>query len=187
MSMKKPDFPIPWEKALKGSKLAIENAERLANDAAVLKQNDRLESAYYVSLNAWEELGKAVLLFRHWKEKQDISEKQWHKIFRNHTIKRVAYTENFDALYPKSTPPMDMEEVLEKMKKVSKERGRYFDFERQIGLYVDWVGEWRSPSMIDRRFIDSFGSDYWINGVLLSSSHLKRVISESEKEQPSNH
>jgi len=182
--MKRSDFPIPWKDALEGSKLAIENAKRLGNDAAVLKQNGRLESAYYVSLNAWEELGKGVLLFRHWKQRQDIPEKQWHKIFRNHTIKRVAYVENFDVLYPKSTPPKDTEEVLGKMKKVSKEYGRYFDFEKQIALYVDWVGEWRSPSKLHRKLLDSaFGSDYWIDSTLLAAFHLKRVIIKSEEKQ----
>jgi len=186
--MAKLAFPIPWKDALEGSKLAIENAERLADDAAVLNQNGRLESAFQLGLSAWEELGKAVLLLRHWKERRAIKEEQWFEVLCNHRMKRVACTENLDILYPKSTPPKDTKEVLENMKKRSKEMRGYFDFERQMALYVDWVGKWRSPSTVDRRFIDSpVGSDYWVNNTRLLTSQLKRVISDAEKEQSSNH
>jgi len=185
--MRKSDFPIPWKGALEGSKRAVQNAERLTEDAGILGKNDRLESAFHLSLSAWEELGKAVL-FRHWKERQDIGENQWFEILRNHRMKRIACTENSDVLYPKSVPPKDTKEVLENMKKRSKEMREYFDFERQMALYVDWVGKWRSPSTVDRRLIGSLiGSDYWVDSTRLLASQLKRVISDAEKEQSSNH
>jgi len=185
--MKRSTFPIPWKDALEGCKLAIENAERLAYDSEVLMKNDRLECAFHLSLSAQEEFGKAVWLFRHWKERQDLKENQWFEILRNHRMKRIAYSEDSDILYPKSGPPKDMKEVFENMKKASEKMGKYFDFERQMALYVDWVGEWRSPTKIDRELFEfPFDPNFWISNVRLSAFHLSNLISESAKEQSSN-
>ena len=53
-------FPIPWQETLEGCRLSIENAERLAQDSQVLRADGRLQTAYSVSLDAWEEMGKAI-------------------------------------------------------------------------------------------------------------------------------
>jgi len=127
-------FPISWEEALEGSKLAVENAKRLAEDAELLRQNGRLQSAFSVSLSAWEELGKAALLFRYWKQEENISQKEWMKFLTNHRMKRAAYAQNLDILYPKSSPPVSKDDMLQKLREVMTESGKHFDLERDRGL-----------------------------------------------------
>jgi len=162
-------FPIPWTKALEGCRLAIENAERLAEDSQVLRQNDRFQSAYSVSLDAWEELGKAVLLFGYYQRKQDISVEDWHQVLRDHKSKRVAYVNSMDILYG-STPPKSVEQLKDDIKKAVEEWRKWFSLEREIGVHVDWIGaNWRSPCKIDKKWFTSipFDSEYWATSVRL--------------------
>jgi AbiV family abortive infection protein len=137
-------FPIPWTKALDGCRLSIENAKRLAEDAEILKQNGRRASAFALSLDAWEELGKAALLFVYFKQKQDISEREWLRVFCNHREKRAAYVESADILY-ESGVPKSVGQLKDDLSKIAKESSDWFDLEREVGVYVDWVGNWRSP------------------------------------------
>jgi AbiV family abortive infection protein len=167
-------FPIPWSEALEGCKLSIENAMRLAEDAQLLKDSGKDTSAFAASLNAWEELGKAVLLFRYWKLKQDITENEWFKILCDHRRKRVAYVESMDVLYG-SVPPKDIAHMKGDLTMKSKEWGELFDYERAVGVYVDWVGKWRSPSRI-AGFGYAFDSGYWISSVELGSMHIQELL-----------
>lgn len=82
-------FPIPWEDTLEGCRLSIENAERLAEDSQVLRASSRLQTAYSVSLDAWEELGKAVLLYRYYKAKEPVSKDDWYQILHDHKEART--------------------------------------------------------------------------------------------------
>lgn len=115
-------FPIPWTKALEGCRLAIENAERLAEDSRVLRRNDRLQSSYSVSLDAWEELGKTALLLRYYKQKENISREDWFEVLRDHKSKRVAYVHSMDILYG-STPPKSVKELKHDLEKATGEKG----------------------------------------------------------------
>jgi len=178
MMMDMAAFPIPWTEALEGVRLSVENAKRLAEDAQLLKDSGKAASAFAVSLNAWEELGKAVLLFMYWKQKQDISENDWFKVLCSHRRKRVAYVECMDLLYG-SAPPKEILQLKEGLTKKSKESGDWFDLEREIGVYVDWVGKWRSPSRIGKEAFEfPFDSGYWISSVELSSMHIQEILSK---------
>jgi AbiV family abortive infection protein len=173
-------FPIPWERALDGCRLAVENANRLAEDARLLRQNDRLQSAYSVSLDAWEELGKAVLLLRYWKQKQNISKADWSKVLRNHRMKRTVYVESGDILYPTSTPPKSVEQLKRDLEKIIQADGwrEWFDLERNIGVYVDWDEGWRSPCGIDKSAFCSLplDSEYWRRAVTAYCKHLRDIL-----------
>lgn len=179
-------FPITWMQALEGSRFSLENAKRLADDAQVLRQNQRFQSAFALSLTAWEEFGKAVLLFRYWKQKHNVDENEWFKVLRNHKMKRVAYVKNTDILYEKEgRPPKSVEDMRKQLEKASKEMAEHFNLEREIGVYVDWLGRWRSPSRLSTQLFSDFpfDSDYWISNVVLSASHLDNLIAEAEKVQ----
>jgi hypothetical protein len=56
----------------------------------------------------------------------------------------------------------------------------HFDVERQIGLYVDWVGKWRSPRKLPKELFSSFPSDldYWITSARLSALNVESLISD---------
>jgi AbiV family abortive infection protein len=177
-------FPIPWTKALEGCRLAIENAERLAKDSLVLRRNGRLQSAYSVSLDAWEELGKAVLLFRYYKHKEDISEKDWFEVLRDHKSKRVAYVNSMDILYG-SSPPKSVKQLKHDLEKTTEEKRwrDWFSLEREIRVHVDWVGlkehaHWQSPCKIDKRWFGSipFDSLYWTVSVRAQCKHFRDVL-----------
>jgi hypothetical protein len=73
-----------------------------------------------------------------------------------------------------------MKEMLEQLKKASTEWQRHFDVERQIGLYVDWVGKWRSPCKLPTGLFSSFpfDSDYWIASTRLSALNVESLISD---------
>jgi AbiV family abortive infection protein len=170
-------FLIPWTKALEGCRLSIENAKRLAEDAEFLKQNNRPASAFSLSINAWEELGKAVLLLRYHKQKQDISDRDWFRVLCNHRKKRAAYVNSMDILYPKSTPPKTVEQLKADLAKISVEWHEWFDLEREIGVYVDWATDWRSPCRIGKAAFEfPFDSDYWASSVRLCSAHLESIL-----------
>jgi AbiV family abortive infection protein len=169
-------FPIPWIETLDGCRLSVENAKRLAKDAQLLKENGKLASAFAISLNAWEELGKAVLLLRYWKQKQDISENDWFGVLCNHRKKRMAYVESMDILYGPA-PSKEFPQLKDELTKKSKEWGNWFDLEREVGVYVDWVGKWRSPSRIEKAAFEfPFDSGYWIAGVELISMHIQEIL-----------
>jgi hypothetical protein len=70
--------------------------------------------------------------------------------------------------------------ILEQLKKASTEWQRHFDVERQIGLYADWVGKWRSPCNLPKELFSSFpfDSDYWITSTRLSALNVKSLISD---------
>ncbi len=169
-------FPIAWNKALEGCKLAIDNAKRLADDAELLEQNGRLASAFAASINAWEELGKAVLLYRYWKEKRDISENEWTKIFCNHRRKRAAWVNSTDIVF-QSKPRKPIEKLKNDLTEASKEWGEWFNLEREVGVYVDWRRDWRSPCRISFQF--PFEPGYWIFCVRSSSMDLEEVLSQT--------
>jgi AbiV family abortive infection protein len=175
-------FPIPWTEALEGCRLAIDNAERLAEDSEVLRRNDRLQSAYSVSLDAWEELGKAIVLFRYYQQKKNISEGDWFQVLRDHKSKRVAYVKIMDSLYG-STPPMSIEQLKHEIKKVTEEKKwrKWFTLERQVGVHVDWVGaHWRSPCRIDKEWFGTFpfNSEYWAFSVKASCKFFRDKLRE---------
>jgi AbiV family abortive infection protein len=172
-------FPIPWAEALEGCKLSVENAKRLAEDARLLRDNGKLASAFSVSLSAWEELGKAVLLFRYWKAKQDISLRDWLGVICNHRRKQAAIVESMDILYA-SVPPKTIAQLKDNLEKNWKEWGEWFDLQRELGVYVDWVGAWRSPTRIEKTaFKFPFSSSYWIESVRALSVHVERILPDS--------
>jgi AbiV family abortive infection protein len=133
---------IPWDQLKKGIELSLENAARLKNDADLLFANRRVGSAVALWVAAWEEIGKAVLLLKHWKLRQDIKGHSWRRIFREHSPKQSACFENRDLLWGKNGDEYRSEE-MEKLR-VSL---RYT--KEVLGLYVNWVEEkktWFSPS-----------------------------------------
>jgi hypothetical protein len=64
---------IPWKETLEGAKLAVDNAERIAYDANSLSRAGRYQTAFSLSLLAWEETNKAGLLIRAYIERQGIT------------------------------------------------------------------------------------------------------------------
>jgi len=179
------EFPIPWKETLEGCRLSVENAERLAEDARILKRNNRAQSAYAIILDAWEELGKAVLLFRYFKQKEDISWKDWKKILRDHKHKRIAWAHSQDLLYGETLPKsvLQLKETFESA--ITQEDRNWFDLEREVGVYVDWLGpkeHWRSPCRMDSTWFNfPFTSDYWTPIVLAQCKHLRELIAKEEK------
>jgi len=177
-------FPIPWTEALEGCRLAIENAERLAEDSEVLRRNGRLQSAYSVSLDAWEELGKAALLFRYYQQEQNISSADWRHVLRDHKSKRVAYVKSMDVLYG-STPPKSVQQLKDDLKKTTEDKTwrKWFTLEREIGVHVDWKGaHWQSPCKIDKKWFTSvpFDSEYWAFSVKMSCKYFRDRLSQHQ-------
>jgi AbiV family abortive infection protein len=141
-------FPIPWQETLEGCRLSIENAERLAQDSQVLRADGRLQTAYSVSLDAWEEMGKAILLYRYYKTKEPVSQNDWYKILHDHKHKRVAWINSMDLLYG-TTPPKSITQLKPDLEKAIQEGDlkNWFNLEREVGVHVDWIGgkdRWRS-------------------------------------------
>jgi len=173
---------------LEGCRLAAENAERLAEDSRVLGRNNRVQSAYAVSLDAWEELGKAVLLFRYFKQKEDISLEDWRQILRDHKHKRVAWVHSMDLLYGEtpSKPVLQLKDALERA--INEEDwGKWFDLEREIGVYVDWLDlkeHWRSPCQIDKALFHAvpFDSEYWTVAAIFQCKHFREIIEGERRE-----
>jgi len=184
-------FPIPWEETLEGCRLSIENAERLVEDSQILKRNGRIQSAYSVSLDAWEELGKAILLYRYYKTKEPVSSDDWKRILRDHKRKRVAWVNSMDLLYG-TTIPKSVADLKQDLERTLHEEGSssWFNLERDVGVYVDWVGGehgWRSPCKIGYPWFESeawmrplFDSDYWAANTRLICDQLKETINRSE-------
>jgi AbiV family abortive infection protein len=182
-------FPIPWRKALEGCKLSIENAKRLAEDARLLKQNIRPQSALWVALAAWEELGKAVLLLRYYKQKENISKKDWFGVLRDHKSKRVAYVHSMDVLYG-SSPPKSVKQLKHDLEKFTEDKGwrDWFSLEREIGVHVDWVesihhgkhsaAHWQSPCKIGKEWFSllPLDSEYWRRAVTANCKHLESIL-----------
>jgi len=176
-------FPIPWQETLEGCRLSVENAERLADDSRVLRASGRLQSAYSVSLDAWEELGKAVLLYRYYKTREDVSDDDWNKILRNHMIKRVVWARSQDLLYGVG-PVMSIAQLKEALRNaVTREDPQFLKLERNIGVHVDWVaGEnpWQSPCKIDEKWFRAlpFDSSYWALATWGQVQHLRRILGQ---------
>jgi len=183
-------FPIPWQDTLQGCMLSIENAERLVEDAFFLNRNGRTQSAYCVSLDAWEELGKAILLYKHYKTKEPVSQQDWRHILLDHKHKHVAWMNNDDLLYGRS-PSKSVAELKDALEKTIKERDSLtFKLDRDIGAYVDWIGgdhRWRSPCKLEKPWFSSdqpmppvFDPDYWAISTHGICKHLRRLIGDSE-------
>ena len=176
-------FPIPWEEALEGCRLSIENAERLAEDSIILQRNGRLQSAYCISLDAWEELGKAVLLYRYYKTKQPITEGDWYQILRDHKRKRIAMGNSMDLF--EDGPQKSVNELKDSLATVLKEKRdrKWFALERGVGVHVDWVGgekPWESPCKVDEAWFRTvpLDSDYWARSTQSICKTLKRNIDD---------
>lgn len=182
-------FPIPWRKAKGGCKLSVENAKRLAEDARLLRQNSRPQSALWVALTAWEELGKAVLLLRYYKQKEDISRKDWFKVLRDHKSKRVAYVHSMDILFG-SSPPKSVKQLKHDLEKALEDKGwrEWFSIEREIGVHVDWIesvhhgkpigADWQSPCKIGKELFSSMplDSEYWRRAVTANCKRLESIL-----------
>jgi len=133
---------IPCGELKKGIELSLENAARLKNDADLLYANSRMSSAVPLWVAAWEEIGKAVLLLKHWKLRQDIKGRSWKRIFREHSAKQSACFENRDLLWGKNGDEYRSKE-MEKLR-ISLRYTR-----EVLGLYINWMEEkktWLSPS-----------------------------------------
>jgi AbiV family abortive infection protein len=185
-------FPIPWEETLEGCRLSIENAERLVEDSLVLRGSGRLQSAYSVSLDAWEELGKAILLYRFFSAKEPVLENDWKRILTDHKSKRVAFVNNVDLLYGPA-PTKSVTELKDSLKDALKERAdrSWFSLEREVGVYVDWVGgedRWRSPCRIDEWWFASipFDARYWANSAKAICRRLKELTKDSDAKATSS-
>jgi AbiV family abortive infection protein len=178
-------FPIPWQEALQGCRLSIENAERLAGDSQVLRKNGRLQSAYSVSLDAWEELGKAIVLYTYYKAQEPISRNDWERILTDHKHKRVAWVTSVDIVYG-TAPPKSVTKLKEDLEKhLTEDWRKWFKLERDVGVYVDWVGgkePWVSPCRIDKKWfsIIPFDSEYWATAVIAQCGHFRERL-------PTNH
>ena len=175
-------FPIPWQETLEGCRLSVENAERLADDSRVLRASGRLQSAYSVSLDAWEELGKAVLLYRYYKTKEDISCDDWNHFLRNHTIKRVVWAQSQDLLYGigEVKSIAQLKEAVKCAVETENSDG-FLKLERDVGVHVDWVGgesQWQSPCEIDETWFRAipFDSGYWALATWGQVQHLRRIL-----------
>ena len=81
-----------------------------------------------------------------------------------------------DILYG-SAPPKEIAQLKGDLTKKSTEWGRWFDLEREVVVYVDWVGKWRSPSRIGKAAFEfPFDSGYWIANVELSIMHIQDIL-----------
>jgi len=180
-------FPIPWEEALQGCRLSIENAERLAEDALLLNHSGRTQSAYAVSLDAWEELGKAIILYRYYTTKESISSIDWFDILRDHKHKRVAWVNSTDILYG-SRPPNSVAALKTDLEKSITEDNfqKWLTLERDVGAYVDWVGGkdgWRSLCHLQEPWFNSpppmppvFDAMYWASNTRLICHQLRDKV-----------
>jgi len=129
MNLKK-SSSIPWEKLGDGMKLSLENATRLMNDAELLLTNKRSASALPLLVMAWEEIGKAVLLLKNYKNRIDVEGATLKEIFRSHHAKQTAIIHNRDILGEKPyIQSIEMEKKLKASLRWTKET---------VGLYVDW-------------------------------------------------
>jgi AbiV family abortive infection protein len=142
-----PAIVVTWKEALDGAELACANARRLADDALFLHGQGRYETAFPISLLAWEETNKAGLLLKQHVQQEDISRSRFDKIFRDHEKKLRAYSEYENALHAPSTTlarkaPMWDAATIQAVKQLQLEKLRY-------GLYVDFIEKdrrWTSPS-----------------------------------------
>ena len=167
--------------------LSIENAERLAEDSLLLSQNGRIQSAYSVSLDAWEELGKAIILYRYYKTREPISKDDWWDILRDHKSKRVAWVNSVDLLYG-TTPPKSVTELKNDLERTISEDNswKWLSLERDVGVYVDWVrGSWLSPCKLENHWFSSapplppvFDPVYWASNTRLICHQLREKVKD---------
>lgn len=142
-----PSTVVTWKEALDGAELACANARRLADDALFLHGQGRYETAFAISLLAWEETNKAGLLLKQHVQQEDISRSRFDKIFRDHEKKLRAYSEYENVLHaPSATSarkaPVWNAATIQVVKQLQLEKLRY-------GLYVDFIEKdrrWTSPS-----------------------------------------
>lgn len=134
---------VQWNDLKKGTQLSLKNADRLARDAGFLIRDRRTASGVALLVAAWDELGKAVLLLKHWKNGQDVKwESDLKKIFRGHSAKQMAVFEHQQLLWPDR--PFVHDAVQDQRLKSSLRWAR-----EVLGLYVNWLGSndrWSCPS-----------------------------------------
>jgi AbiV family abortive infection protein len=177
---------IPWKKTLEGAKLAVDNAERIAYDADSLSRAGRYQTAFSLSLLAWEETNKAGLLIRAYIERQGITHNEWQNKFRNHPYKLMAYPEYTNVLYGEAKKPEPQETVTK-----VKEMGKILDLEKQLlGFYVDWdqtKSKWRSPNTLSAETISMYvkiWGEYYSSNSILTCLALRERIQEIENGTP---
>lgn len=145
----------PWKlyptEALKGADFSSENAERLANDALFLHSHGRFQTAYSLSLLAWEETNKGGLLLKAYSEAKEISESKWNGDFLDHTFKFMAYPRYATLIFGSQGSAPQPGNNLRRTAKL-------FDIKKQLfGFYVDWhpiSRTWSSPSRLPNARID---------------------------------
>ena len=78
--------------------------------------------------------------------------------------------------------PKSVNQLKDDLFKIAKEWRDWFNLEREVGVYVDWVedvnlGEgWRSPCNPGNAFTFPFGPDYWILSVRGCSAELESIL-----------
>jgi len=173
---------IPWNDLEEGIRLSLKNAARLASDGDLLRGKGSMASALVLYAVAWEEMGKAVLLLKNWKNHQDVSGRSWKKIFRSHGPKQTACFDNRDLLWEGSRQGL-AERGLEQMK-------RSLRWAREVlGLYVEWVGEkkkWYCPSN-ESAGLDVRYMSYQVHEFLDAVSRRVTTILTDEKRHQRNH
>ena len=135
---------IPCKDLKKGIELSLANAGRLTSDAMLLDEKKRTASAVVLLIAAWEEIGKAVLLLKHWINHEDVRGRAWKRIFRSHSAKQTACFDSGDLLWGNKSDAYQRES--EELRRKLKSSMRWM---KEVGLYVEWTGEekgWLCPS-----------------------------------------
>lgn len=181
---------IPWQRTLEGAMLAVDNAERLAEDARLLGGPfgvGRYQTAFSLALLAWEETNKAGLLLKAYLEKHDITENEWRKVFQNHAAKLMADPAYYHTLYPQAARNETQKPAVS-----VQDFGKFLDLEKQLlGFYVDFddeKGRWRSPNALSKETVFTYlktWTDYYCSCAILVCSEIRTRISQVETSGPS--
>jgi AbiV family abortive infection protein len=112
----------------------------------MLHEREHYETAYAISILAWEETNKAGLLLLHYVEKRDLAEDDYHRIFRGHQGRLGGYSEYQHVLPSTSTSSPATDALLDATTRKAIEE---LDREKQeLGFYVDFskrTRRWTSP------------------------------------------
>lgn len=131
-------WPIPEDKILDGTLLALKNADRLSKDAKILFENKKYSSAIALSTLALEEFGKHCLLLREefTNHQRQIDTKIWHNEFENHKAKLNSIIEHIRKFLTRANEI----EAKKQIDELEQYLLRLADTKIQT-LYVDWDGE----------------------------------------------
>ncbi|AFU59694.1 hypothetical protein Ngar_c27730 [Candidatus Nitrososphaera gargensis Ga9.2] len=172
---------IPYDRLPRGIKLCIHNANRLLQDAKLLRDNKKFSSALVCAIFAYEELGKAISLRDKWIKKENLTLKDWKQMLDH--VKKSYHTNKF--MQKKSGRQFDSDDndFRRQLQKIEDDM-LTFDatersiFEKESNLYVNWTkAGWISPNDLDK--IDGIAN----RRILEVSSAIEHFLDEEQTQE----